>query len=176
MLDGRELPLTLRRAELLTLLALAPAGLTAEQLALALYGEDGNPVTVRAEIHRLRTQLGELAMRTKPYRLRAEVEADFLTVRAALRDGDLRAALAAGRAPLLARSEAPAIRAERDELVTALRHAVLDRGDVDALWEYSQREPGRDDLAVFERLAAELPSQDPRQPVSATRKAALLTE
>jgi hypothetical protein len=164
------------RAELLTLLALAPAGLTAEQLALALYGEDGNPVTVRAEIHRLRTQLGELAMRTKPYRLRAEVEADFLTVRAALRDGDLRAALAAGRAPLLARSEAPAIRAERDELVTALRHAVLDRGDVDALWEYSQREPGRDDLAVFERLAAELPSQDPRQPVSATRKAALLTE
>jgi hypothetical protein len=148
----------------------------ARRPALALYGEDGNPVTVRAEIHRLRTQLGELAMRTKPYRLRAEVEADFLTVRAALRDGDLRAALAAGRAPLLARSEAPAIRAERDELVTALRHAVLDRGDVDALWEYSQREPGRDDLAVFERLAAELPSQDPRQPVSATRKAALLTE
>ena len=53
---------------------------------------------------------------------------------------------------------------------------MLDRGDVDALWEYGQREPGRDDLAVFERLAAELPSQDPRQPVAATRKAALLTE
>jgi hypothetical protein len=173
VLDGRELPLTLRRAELLTLLALAPAGLTAEQLALALYGEDGNPVTARAEIHRLRTQLGELAMRTKPYRLRAEVEADFLTARAALRAGDLRAALAAGRSPLLARSEAPAIRAERDELGAALRHAVLDRGDIDALWEYSQRDPGRDDLAVFERLAAELPAQDPRQPVAATRRTAL---
>jgi hypothetical protein len=176
VLDGRELPLTLRRAELLTLLALAPAGLTAEQLALALYGEDGNPVTARTEIHRLRSQLGERAMRTKPYRLRAEVDADFLTARAALRTGDLRAALAAGQAPLLRRSEAPGIRAERDELVAALRHAVLDRGDVEALWEYSQREPGRDDLAVFERLAAELPVQDARQPVAEDRRAALQSD
>jgi hypothetical protein len=176
MLDGRELPLTLRRAELLTLLALAPAGLTAEQLALALYGEDGNPVTARAEIHRLRTQLGERAMRTKPYRLRADVDADFRTARAALRRGDLRAALAAGQAPLLPRSEAPAIRAERDELVAALRQAVLDRGDVDALWEYSQQDPGRDDLAVFERLAVELPTQDPRQPVAEARRASLQAE
>jgi hypothetical protein len=176
VLDGRELPLTLRRAELLTLLALTPAGLTSEQLALALYGEDGNPATARAEIHRLRAQLGERAMRTKPYRLRAEIDADFLTAGAALRDGDLRAALAAGQAPLLPRSEAPAIRAERDELVAALRHAVLDRGDVEALWEYSQREPGRDDLAVFERLAVELPVQDPRQPVAADRRAALQAE
>jgi hypothetical protein len=176
VLDGRELPLTLRRAELLTLLALAPAGLTAEQLALALYGEDGNPATARAEIHRLRTQLGERAMRTKPYRLRAEVDADFLTARAALRTGDLRAALTAGQAPLLPRSEAPAIRAERDELVAALRHAVLDRGDIDALWEYSQRDPGREDLAVFDRLAAELPAQDPRQPVAASRRATLQAE
>jgi len=111
-----------------------------------------------------------------PQALRAEIDADFLTARAALRDGDLRAALAAGQAPLLPRSEAPAIRAERDELVAALRHAVLDRGDVEALWEYSQREPGRDDLAVFERLAVELPVQDPRQPVAADRRAALQAE
>jgi hypothetical protein len=176
MLDGRELPLTLRRAELLTLLTLAPAGMTAEQLALALYGEEGNPVTARAEIHRLRTQLGERAMRTKPYRLRAEVDADFLAAPGALRRGDLRAALAAGQAPLLPRSDAPAIRAERDELVAALRQAVLDRGDVEALWEYSQREPGRDDLAVFERLTVELPAQDPRQPVAEARLAALQAE
>jgi hypothetical protein len=176
VLDGRELPLTLRRAELLTLLVLAPAGLTAEQLALALYGEDGNPVTARAEIHRLRTQLGERAMRTKPYRLRADVDADFLTARRALRHGDLRAALAAGQAPLLPRSDAPGIRAERDELVAALRQAVLDRGDVEALWEYAQREPGRGDLAVFERLAVELPGGDPRQAVAAARQGVLEAE
>ena len=49
-------------------------------------------------------------------------------------------------------------------------------GDVDALWEYSQREPGRADLAVFDRLAAELPAQDPRQPVAASRRATLQAE
>ncbi|MGO9783951.1 MAG: GAF domain-containing protein [Streptosporangiaceae bacterium] len=176
VLDGRELLLTLRRAELLALLALHPAGLTAEQLALQLYGEYGNPTTARAEVHRLRAQLGEEVIRTKPYRLRAEVDADFLAARMALRARDAWAALAVAQAPLLARSEAPAIRAERDELEAALRRAVLDRRDTEAIWEYSQREPGRDDIEVFERLAADLPRQDPRHPIAAARLSALRTE
>ncbi|MEV6981137.1 GAF domain-containing protein [Sphaerisporangium sp. NPDC051017] len=176
VLDGRELPLTLRRAELLALLALRPAGLTAEQLALQLYGDDGNPTTVRAEIHRLRAQLGEASMTAKPYRLRAEVEADFLTVRDALRSGDIRAAVAAAHAPLLARSEAPAIRAERDQLVTALRSAVLDTRDHEALWTFGQSEPGSEDIEVFERLIGELPAHDPRQAVAAARLAWLLRD
>ncbi len=176
VLDGRELPLTLRRAELLTLLALCPAGLTAEQVALQLYGDNGNPATARAEIHRLRAQLGEQAVQTKPYRLRADVDADFLTMWATLRNRDTRAALAAAHAPLLARSEAPAIRAARDELGAALRHAVLDRRDPEALWEYSQRDPGHHDIEVFERLAAELPAQDPRHPVATARLTALLAD
>ena len=176
VLDGRELLLTLRRAELLALLALHPAGLTAEQLALQLYGEDGNPTTARAEVHRLRAQLGGEVIRTKPYRLRAEVDADFLAARVALRARDTRAALAVAQAPLLARSEAPAIRSERDELEAALRRAVLDRRDAEALWAYSQREPGRDDIEVYERLAADLPRQDPRYPIAAARLSALRAE
>jgi hypothetical protein len=176
VLDGRELPLTLRRAELLALLALHPAGLTAEQLALHLYGEDGNPTTVRAEIHRLRAQLGESAMRAKPYRLRADIEADFLTARAALSSGDVRAVAETCRAPLLPRSEAPAIRAERDQLVTALRSAVLDHRDLDALWTFGQSETGSDDIEVFERLTRELPARDPRQPVAMARLTWLLAE
>src|SRR4051812_17116859 len=52
VLNGRELPLTSRHAELLTALVLHPRGLTAEQLALKLYGDRGNPATVRAELHR----------------------------------------------------------------------------------------------------------------------------
>ena len=182
VLDGHELLLTLRRAELLALLALHPGGLTAEQLALQLYGEDGNPTTARAEVHRLRAQLGGQVLQTKPYRLRADIDADFLTARAALRDGHTQAALSACQAPLLARSEAPAIRAERDEFVAALRRALLDRRatrdrrGVEALWEYSQREPGRDDIEVFERLSAELPVRDPRHAVAAARLAFLLTD
>lgn len=182
VLDGRTLLLTLRRAEVLALLALHPGGLTAEQLALQLYGEDGNPTTARAEVHRLRAQLGEQFVLTKPYRLRADIDADFLAARTALRDGDTRAALTAFQAPLLARSEAPAIRAERDEFVAALRRALLnrratqDRRDIEALWDYSQREPGRDDIEVFERLTAGLPTRDPRHPVAAVRLASLLEE
>ncbi|GII57865.1 transcriptional regulator [Planotetraspora thailandica] len=171
VLDGRELPLTLRRAELLALLALHPAGVTAEQLALQLYGEEGNPTTARSEIHRLRAWLGEHAMTTKPYRLRADVEADFLAVRAALRSGDVRTAVAACHAPLLADSEAPAIREERYELLAALRSAVLDHHDVEALWTFAQSAAGGDDLEVFERLTAGLPAHDPRQAVAAARLA-----
>jgi hypothetical protein len=176
VLDGRELALTLRRAEILTLLALHPAGLSAEQLALQLYGDHGNPTTVRAEIHRLRAQLGEPAMQTKPYRLRAQVDADFLTVRAALRAGKLHTALAACQAPLLAQSDAPAIRAERDQLAVALRSAVLGHRNLEAVWTFSQTTLGQDDLDVFKRLARELPSLDPRQPVVQARLKWLLAD
>ncbi|MFF3442707.1 transcriptional regulator [Streptosporangium sp. NPDC002721] len=176
VLDGRDLPLTLRWAELLALLALHPAGLTAEQLALHLYGDDGNPVTVRAEIHRLRERLGGSVMQARPYRLRAEVEADFLTARAALGSGDVRGAAAACAAPLLAGSEAPGILAERHHLVVALRSAVLGHRDLDALWTFAQGDPGRDDLEVFERLTEELPARDPRRPIAEARLAWLLAE
>jgi len=175
-LDGRELPLTLRRAEILALLAMHPPGLTAEQLALHLYGEDGNPTTVRAEIHRLRAQLGETVMRAKPYRLCAEVEADFLKLRSALAAGDVAAAAATGTAPLLARSESPTIRAERDQQIAALRSAVLDHGDLGALWSFAESEAGRDDLEIYERLNRVLPASDPRHAIALARLSWLLSE
>jgi hypothetical protein len=176
VLGGRELPLTLRRAEILALLALHPAGLTAEQLALQLYGEEGNPTTVRAEIHRLRTQLGPQVMRAKPYRLDADLVADFLGVRSALDAGDVRSAVTACTAPLLARSEAPAIRAERDQLTAALRSAVLDGGDPDVLWTFARSSIGQDDLEVFEQLARILPQEDPRRASARARLNRLLVE
>ncbi|HVV09418.1 GAF domain-containing protein [Amycolatopsis sp.] len=175
-LNGRELPLTLRRAEILALLALHPAGLNGEQLALELYGDEGNPTTVRAEIHRLRTQLGGEVMKAKPYRLDAELEADFLAVRAALDAGDVAAAVSACRAPLLSQSDSPAIRAERDQLVAAVRSTVLERGDVDTLWSFGRTETGQDDLEVFEQLSRLLPAADPRQAVARAHLTWLLSE
>ncbi|TWH21969.1 helix-turn-helix domain-containing protein [Prauserella rugosa] len=174
-LDGRAVPLTLRRAEILALLALHPDGLTADQLALHLYGDDGNPTTVRAEVHRLRGELGD-ALRAKPYRLAADVEADVLRVRDALASGDVATAATTATAPLLPRSESPTIRAERDQQIAALRKAVLDSGDVNALWALSENEPGHDDLEVFERLSHVLPEGDPRRPVVDARLAWLTDE
>ncbi|MFD1149036.1 GAF domain-containing protein [Saccharothrix hoggarensis] len=164
-LDGRALPLSLRHAELLAALALHPRGLTAEQLALHLYGERGNPTTVRAELHRLRAQLGRVLL-TRPYRLSADVRGDFLAVREALRVGDVGVAAAAYRGDLLPRSEAPVVREEREDLGAAVRRGVLERGDVEALWAFGLVS---DDVTVLERLVRLMPRTDPRREVAAGR-------
>ncbi|QNE19603.1 GAF domain-containing protein [Kribbella qitaiheensis] len=160
---GREIPLTLRRAEVLGLLLLHPAGLTAEQLMLQLYGDEGNPTTVRAEMHRLRNLLGEGILDTKPYRIRADASSDVTDVQAAIRAGDLATATDLYSGPLLEHSDAPALRTERDELDATLRGAVLDSKDADLIWRFAQTSIGAEDLEIFEALARVLPSSDSRR-------------
>lgn len=168
-LDGGAVRLTLRHAEVLTLLALYPDGRTADELATALHGDAGKTVTVRAEMHRLRMALGADVLRTQPYRLRARVDADFVAVRAALAGGDVRGAARAYRGPLLPRSEAPGVREERELLAAALRRAVLDSRDVDAMWALAGTADGRDDAELSQRLLRALPARDPRRPVLTAR-------
>ncbi|PVZ13012.1 GAF domain-containing protein [Actinomycetospora cinnamomea] len=162
-LDGRPVRLSLRHAELLALLALHPDGLTAERLAYALYGDAGNPVTVRSEVHRLRAALGPTHISTQPYRLRARVDADFLDVRAALRAGRLPAPAVLRRGALLPTSDAPAVREERDHLEAAVRSAVLRRGDAEAVWALARTEAGAADPELAARLRRLLPVADPRR-------------
>ncbi|MGC4937168.1 GAF domain-containing protein [Kribbella sp. DT2] len=169
VVGGREIPLTLRRAEVLALLLLHPSGLTAEQLMLQLYGDEGNPTTVRAEMHRLRNLLGAGVLDTKPYRILANVTGDVTDVQTCIRRGDLTQALDLYAGPLLARSDAPALRAERDELDGTLRRAVFDSGDADLLWRFAQTPVGAEDLEVFEVLALRLPADDHRRPAVAAR-------
>ncbi|MBO2451050.1 GAF domain-containing protein [Actinomadura barringtoniae] len=168
LLDGRRIPLTLRHAEILALLAVNPRGLTGDRLALHLYGDEGNPVTIRAEIHRLRSQLGDV-LRAKPYRLECEVDADLLAVRRLLDDGDALTAVRLCRGELLPRSDAPGVRAERDELAVRMRSLILDRGGVGVLWDYVQTEPGRADHEALERLDVVLPPGDPRRATVTSR-------
>ncbi|MFG1852481.1 helix-turn-helix domain-containing protein [Actinomadura geliboluensis] len=174
LLDGRRFELTLRHAEILALLALHPRGLSGDRLSLCLYGDDGSPATVRPEIHRLRQQFGDI-VRARPYRLGCAVEADFITVRRLLDDGDAGGAVRLYGGELLPRSDAPAIRAERDELAVRVRRQVLDRGGAETLWAYAQTEPGRADLEALERLRAMLPAGDPRRAAVASRSDRLLS-
>jgi hypothetical protein len=160
VIDGREVALTLRHAEILTLLALNPKGMTAEQLASQLYGETGNPVTARAEIHRLRTQLSSTAVQTRPYRLNADVDADFVNLCKALRGRHLREAMDLWRGPLLPRSNAPGVYTERVEGLTRLRSLVIERGDLDTLWSFVRT---TQDQEALETLARGLPRADPRK-------------
>ncbi|MFC5137620.1 GAF domain-containing protein [Actinomycetospora rhizophila] len=161
-LDGRPVRLSLRHAEMLVVLALHPEGLTADGLAQALYGDAGNPVTVRSEVHRLRNTLGSSIISTQPYRLRARVDADFLDVRSALRDRRLPPPAVLRRGALLPTSDAPGVREERDHLDVAVRSAVLRRGDVEALWALAGA-VGGDDPELAERLRLLLPEGDPRR-------------
>jgi hypothetical protein len=172
-LDGRELRPTRRHADMLTLLALNPSGITAEALATGVYGDRGNPVTARAEIHRLRARLGARVLRSNPYRLHAEVSADFLTVREELSAGRLRAAAAAYRGALRPDSEAPAVTEERQLLLATLRRSVLDGADAEAMWLLAETDAGATDAELAATLAAVLPPSDPRRAPMAARAAHL---
>lgn len=176
MVRGQEITLSLRHAEVLALLVLHPGGLTAEQLMLQLYGDEGNPTTVRAEIHRLRNLLGHGMLDTKPYRIAADVRSDLTDVQDAMRRGDLEPAVSRYAGPLLARSDAPALRAERAELEGALRRAVLDADDPDLLWRYAETPAGAEDLEVFETLTLALTPGDPRRPAVSARRRRLTTD
>jgi len=97
-------------------------------------------VTVRAEVARVRRVSGEL-IAAQPYRLAADVRADFLDVERLVARRRVAAAVERYAGPLLPRSRAPAIVARRAALESALRDAVCGAGDV-ALrrrWERKRR-------------------------------------
>ncbi|MGH2763716.1 MAG: GAF domain-containing protein [Thermoleophilaceae bacterium] len=155
--------LSLRRAEILALLAMHPDGLSAEQLTLYLYGEHGNRITTRAEMSRLRKLLGPW-LAAKPYRLVADVKADFLEVERLLAAGELGRALRRYRGPLLVESEAPRIEQARHELEGALRRAVM-HGPLEHLWGWLRNEAGRDDPPAMAEYLRRAPGDDPHRPL-----------
>jgi hypothetical protein len=169
---SREVRFSQRHTEILVLLASHPSGMTAEELALALYGETGKPQTVRIELCRLRKLLGT-GIATEPYRLAPNVDADYLTVQQLLRAGHPRDAAERYVAPLLPHSEAPGIIELREELDAWVRHAVMTSDDREALWAWLQGSSGHDDLAVWKRFLSDLAFDDPRRDLAAARLAKL---
>ncbi|MFC4514477.1 GAF domain-containing protein [Streptomyces ehimensis] len=155
--NGHRLRLSRRHSEILTLLAANPAGMTGDQLSLALYGERPvPPVTLRAELSRLRRLVGGL-LHSRPYRLSVPVQTDAADVERELAAGDLCGALRTYAGPLLPQSEAPGIRRMRRLLEDRLRRAVLVGDDAGALQLWADSPWGEEDLEVWERLLATLP-------------------
>lgn len=107
-LGRRSFEFTPRHSEILVLLACHPQGLSDEELGIALYGRPTKSVTVRAEISRLRRLLGS-GIRTRPYRLILDVEADFLKPPTASDHGRAAGPLASPPGRLLPSSRAPGI-------------------------------------------------------------------
>ena len=172
IVDGRVVRLRPRQAELLSLLAAHPQGIGADALCQELYGEDGSPGSVRVEVSRLRKHLGP-CVDTERYRITWPWTSDVARVQALLRDGLVGRALAAYTGPLLPTSDAPGLRALRDELEGWLRTAVLASEEIELLWQWATGPSGEDDLLAWSRVLAALEYEDPRHPRAAAHVASL---
>lgn len=164
--NGGVIRVNRRHAEILFILASHPDGMTGDQLATALYDDHGSETTVRVEVTRLRRMVGKL-VQSRPYRINGVLETDVSGVTAALRRGDVPAAVEAYVGPLLPSSEAPAVIAQRTWLEAQLRSAVLATGAFDQVYAWAERF-GFDDLEAWERLVALAP-EGTRRAVAAAR-------
>jgi GAF domain len=162
-----------RHSEILVLLAAHPEGLSNERLAWELYGERLiNPVTLRAELSRLRQLLGRL-FQSRPYRLTEPMSADFSTVTDQVRSGSVGAALRTYAGPLLPGSGSPGILRLRRQLDDLVRDAVLRAGDYGMLERWATSPSGEDDLEAWESLLAGTPAGSRRHVRVAARAANL---
>ncbi|MBL1096625.1 GAF domain-containing protein [Streptomyces coffeae] len=169
--DGRRLRLGRRHSEIMVLLAGHPEGLSGDRLALELYGQRADrqsPVTLRAELCRLRRLVGPL-LGSRPYRLCAPVRTDMAVAADALAAGDTTAALGAYPGPLLPLSDAPGVCRMRHVLEDGLRRTLLSHGDPELLRRWAQTPWGEDDLEVAEALVAAVPEGAPGRAVPAAR-------
>jgi hypothetical protein len=171
-LDGQALHLGRRHTEILALLSARPAGMTTEELASDLYGDAGQPGTVRVQVHRLRKLLGPW-IETEPYRLALDVQSDLSRVRGLLNRGAAGDAAEHYTGLLLPHSEAPGVVRERDALDGWLRQAVLSSDDDKALWAWVQSPSGDEDALAWKRLLTHLDHDDPRRSLAAAHVAAL---
>lgn len=176
---ARSAELSGRHAELLTLLHLAPDGISGGELAEQLHGSVAGEGTVRAEVVRLRKVLADfpaLEITSRPYRLLGPVTSDLQHARAALERGDLEGALSHAAGELLPVSESPAIRRWRRRTTAHLRELLLETGTSAQLWQYAQRPEAQDDLEVLMAILALAPAQAPERSAAASRARALRGE
>ena len=161
-LPGGIRELSGRHAEILAVLLLAGRGLTSEQLTLEVYGETGKPVTLRAEMSRLRHSLGGV-LRARPYAFAVPVSSDLQDAEELVAEGHLSEALAflTGER-LLPASAAPRVVEARERLEQGLRGSIMRADDPDLLAAWCRSAPGEDDAAAARALLASLPPDDAR--------------
>lgn len=167
---GGLVRLSQRHAEILTLLAWNPNGLSGDRLSDLVYGATGSSVTLRPELVRLRRSLpDQVQLLTKPYRLNRPIDLDARNTLALLSRGAHRAALAAYPGPVLPKSQAPGVIAIRSEVAALLREALLADAAVDAVYAYAKTDDGLFDREVWRTLLNLLPGRSPKRSEVVTR-------
>jgi len=164
---GTVVDLGARHAEILTLLAWHPEGLSAEHLAALVYDRDDAVVTLRAEMVRLRRVLAavdpSLVPVSRPYRLQRRLDLDASRCLAFLDRGAHRVALGAYSGPVLPDSRAPGIRAVRAEVSARLREALLTDAAADTLLAYARTDEAAFDAEVWRACLRLLPPRSPKR-------------
>jgi hypothetical protein len=151
-------PLRPRFAELLTVLALHPKGLSNEQLTLAVYGENTDVTCCKTELSRLKHLI---PIASRPYHLEMPVWGDFLELPRLLKAGRISEAIHLYEGPLLPNSEAPEVCSLRHSLEESLRTVTIESGTGEDLWRLGSRI--HDDLELWEAMVIRLPQGDPRR-------------
>ena len=159
--------LSTRHAEILTILAGHPDGLSAEKLAGQLYENAPSTVTLRAELVRLRKVLEQadrsLVPLSRPYRLPRRIDVDAYRVLAFLDRGAHRVALAGYTGQLLPSSTAPAIVELRAEVSSRLRDSLLADASVETLLAYARTDEAAWDVEVWRTCLQMLPARSPKR-------------
>lgn len=166
--DGTRVQLSQRHSELMTLLALHPRGLSAEELAVLAYPEETSAGSVRAEMLRLRKLLARsvsarIVPESRPYRLPADLVLDAGQVRACLSRGAHRLALNIYRGPVLPHSQAPGIVELRRGLSAELREAVLGEAGIETVLQYLKLDEAAHDAEAWQLALQLLPPRSPRR-------------
>jgi hypothetical protein len=169
----KSIRLSPRHSEILLLLASAAQGLSGDELAVLLYEEDTGSSTLRAELNRLRHLLGDELLASRPYRLVAELTADWLAVETHLAVGDVIAAMRAYRGPLLPGSTAPGVVRLRENIEASLRQAVLNSGEPDLMSTWTRSAWGLDDYDMWQGQLNALGAASPLRALAAGQLARL---
>ncbi len=156
-LNDQPLPLRNKWKEVLCLLALSKDGVSAEKLLLDIYGDAPKMSTLKATVSKLRQMLDITA---SPYQIKLDFSADFNQLQDYLNVGNIRKALELYQGPLLPFSKAPGVLEARDFLEEAVRQAVINAADVEALVDLAEKLP--EDFEVWELCLNKLPKEDPR--------------
>lgn len=169
----KSIRLSPRHSEILLLLASAAQGMSGDELGVLLYEQDGSASTLRAELNRLRHLLGEQLLASRPYRLVAELTADWLAVEAHLAMGEVAAALRAYRGPLLPGSTAPGVVRLRANIEASLRQAVLNSNEPDLMSTWTRSAWGADDYEMWQAQLKSLGTTSPLRPLAVGQLARL---
>jgi transcriptional regulator of acetoin/glycerol metabolism len=165
-IDGHAVSLSVRHAELLTLLAWHRTGLSAERLAELVHGRADATATIRPEMVRLRRVLERIAPGlvplARPYLLPVPVDLDVRQLLAMLDRGAHRAALQAYRGEVLPASVAPGIEEIREEVGGRLREALLESASPDLLLHFAERVAPTDPEPLMTALHL-LPARSPKR-------------